>query len=179
MKNKIFFAAVLFFTATLFAQKFDYSKEAGYVDFGNLSVFENSETVTEVLIEKNLLNMVAKMSKSEEPDLFKLLAGLKLIKVNVYEVDSLTFTKAADKVEKLSNELSSDGWDRLVRTKGKNENASVLIKTQGENNIVGLVVMSVDKNGEATFVNIVGKIDLETIGSLSGKFDIPELNNIK
>lgn len=179
MKTKSILIAVLFFATSLFAQKYDYSNEPGYVDFGNLTALDNGETVTEVLIEKNLLNMVAKMSKSEEPDLFNLLAGLKLIKVNVYEIDSNTFTKAKDKIEKLTKELSSSGWDRLVRTKGKDENASVLIKTKGDNEIVGLVVMKVDKDGEAAFVNIVGKIDMETIGSLSGKFNVPGLENVK
>ncbi|MAT59234.1 MAG: DUF4252 domain-containing protein [Melioribacteraceae bacterium] len=179
MKTKLIAVLLMAFASVLFAQKYDYSSEPGYVDFGNLASLDAGKSATEVLIEKNLLKMVAKMSKSEEPDLFNLLSGLKLIKVNVFEIDSTAFGKAKDKIEKLTKDLSSSGWDRLVKTRGEKENASVLIKTQGEDNIVGLVVMTVDKGGEAAFVNIVGKIDLETIGSLSGKFDVPGLENVK
>ena len=38
---------------------------------------------------------------------------------------------------------------------------------------------SLEKSGEAAFVNIVGTIDLKTIGKLGKKFDIPQLEGIK
>ena len=38
--------------------------------------------------------------------------------------------------------------------------------------------MAIDGSGEAVFVNIVGDINLETIGKLGAKFDIPALDQI-
>ena len=70
------------------------------------------------------------------------------------------------------------GWDRIVRTKSKEETVNVYILTNNEEKIEGLVVASFEKNGDATFVNIVGDINLETIGELSNKFDIPSIGGI-
>jgi hypothetical protein len=43
----------------------------------------------------------------------------------------------------------------------------------------GLVVMAVEENDEAVFVNIVGEIDPEQLGKLSNKFHIPKLDSIE
>jgi hypothetical protein len=42
----------------------------------------------------------------------------------------------------------------------------------------GLVVLALDKPGEAAFVNIVGDINLETIGKLTNRFNIPALDKV-
>jgi len=42
-----------------------------------------------------------------------------------------------------------------------------------------LVIIAIDKTGKASLVNIVGKIDMETIGKLSEKFDFPDVNKMK
>jgi hypothetical protein len=42
--------------------------------------------------------------------------------------------------------------------------------------ISGLVVATLEKNGKATFVNIVGNINMNDIGKLSRKFNFPSLD---
>ncbi|MCK5086622.1 MAG: DUF4252 domain-containing protein [Melioribacteraceae bacterium] len=180
MKTKfsVIVSLLLIFSSSLFAQKGDYSKYAGYVDFGNLSAFETGEEVTEVLIEEHLLRMVAKLAIKEEPELSSVLDGIKLIKVHSFEISEENFTKLSDKTKKIENELMNKGWDRIVRVKSKDELVNVFIKTVNEDKIEGLVVTTVEKQGEAVFVNIVGDIDLETISKLSDKFDIPNLHGL-
>jgi len=169
---------VLLLSTLTFAQKNDYSKYKGYVDFGNLSKFETSEEVTEVLIEEHLIRMVSKMAGKNEPELGSVLDGIKLIKVHTFGVSDGNYDQLAKIVSDIDKRLVKDGWDRIVKTRSKDEVVNVFILTSNEEKIDGLVVTSVEKNGEAAFVNIVGNIDLETIGELSDKFDIPSISDL-
>jgi len=179
MKSKILLSAVVVLIASLtFGQKNDYTKYKGYVNFGDLEKFETGEEVTEVIIEEHLLRMVSKMAGKDEPELGVVLDGIKLIKVNTFGVSEENYPKLALIVKNIDKKLMSDGWDRIVKTRSKDELVNVFILTSKEEKISGLVVTSIEKNGDAAFVNIVGNIDLETIGKLSDKFDIPSISDL-
>lgn len=179
MNVKTLLSIALIFIATLtYGQKNDYSKYKGFVDFGNLEKFETSEEVVEVVIEEHLIRMVSKMAGKNEPELSKVLNGIKLIKVHTFGVSKENYTELANIVKTLDKKLLNDGWDRIVKIRSKKEVVSVFILTSNEDNIDGLVVTTVEKGNEAVFVNIVGDIDLETIGELSDKFDIPSISDL-
>ena len=63
--------------------------------------------------------------------------------------------------------------------RGEDEAANVYIKLNSKKQIIGLVVTSLESGGDAAFVNIVGTIDLATIGKLGKKFNIPHLEGLK
>jgi Domain of unknown function (DUF4252) len=182
MKNllKILPVLILFFSINLLAQeKNDYSNDPGYVDFGNLTKFQNDSDVTEVLVESNLLRMVANATKSSDTALYDLLSGLKLVKVNSFKSLDADRDELTQKMESINKNLVSKNWDRIVHVKSGGEYTNVFIKSSSsDNNIYGLVVTTYQKDGEASFVNIVGKINLESIGRLGAKFDIPSLDHI-
>jgi hypothetical protein len=175
---KFLFVFIGLFSISLFSQS-DYSKEPGYFDFGDLSIYEQGEGVTEVFLESNILQLVAAVTEDEEPELSAMLNGLQLVKVNVFEVSDKNEKELRGKIDDLDKKLESQKWDRIVRTKGGEEAVNVYIKTSsGKKNIDGLVVTTLDKSGEAVFVNIVWTIDLKKIGKLGAKFDIPSLYKI-
>lgn len=177
--KKMKLISILFLLSTLlFAQRNDYSKYAGYVNFGDLESFERGEEVTEVIIEEHLLKMVAKMTIHNEPEVSDLISGLKLVKVNTFEVTDETYPQLKSKVESVDKDLMAKGWDRIVKTRSKWEYVNVYIRTENEDMITGLVVASIENHGEAAFVNIVGDIDLESIGKLGAKFDVPGLDSV-
>lgn len=180
MKTTKMYLTVLFFTmfSVLFAQSKDYSNEPGYVDFGDLTEFENGEGVTEVYLDANLLKMVAKIAKEKEPEMANLLNGLKLIKVYAYDVSDENESELLSKMESIDKNLSGKNWQRIVKRKSKDETAYVYVHTGNSDKFTGLVVLALDKDGEAAFVNIVGDINLETIGKLSNRFNIPALDKI-
>lgn len=179
MKHLIRILTALFLLGSLLtAQDKDYSGEPGYLDFGGFEEFNDRETVTEVVIEENLLRMVSKLAGKDDPELKELLSGLKLIRVNTFGLTDDDGKTLENRIEKLNKNLMNKKWDRIVRTKDRGELANVYIKSDSKDNIIGLVVMALDPNGEAAFVNIVGKIDLETIGRLSDKFEIPSLEKV-
>ncbi len=175
---KILATIMLLLSVSIFAQKKDYSKEPGYIDFGDLTALEEGESFTEVIIEEHLLRMVAKLARHEEPELEKVLSGLKLIKVNSFEVDDNNIETIKKKFNTVENKLKNSQWDRIVFSKNKYERTYVYILTKGDELITGLTIGTYEIDGEAAFVNIVGDIDLESIGRLSDKFDIPGIEHM-
>jgi hypothetical protein len=162
----------------LYAQEKDYSKEQGYIDFGDLTQFEKDDNITEVYLDESILKMVSKMSKEEDKEAAQLIAGLKLIKVNVFQVDPSNEKSIQNKITDIDKKLISNKWNRIVKTKQKGELANVYIKQDANNNITGLVVTTFGDKGEAAFINIVGPIDMEQIGKLGDKFNIPSIGDI-
>lgn len=180
MKNLTKYFAIVFFVtfSMIFAQSKDFTNEPGYVDFGDLSQFETGEGVTEVYLEENLLKMVSKITNENEPDVTELLKGLKLIKVNSFEVSDNNESALLKRMEDIDKKLSGKSWQRIVKRKAKDETAYVYVRTGNSDKFTGLVVLAFDKPGEAAFVNIVGDINLETIGKLTNRFDIPALGKV-
>ena len=174
----ILFAIIIFFSIVLCAQDDDVKKLPGYFDFGNLESLDQGEEGTEVFIEEYLLKMVAKLSSKEDKELADLLNGLKLVKVNTLEVTKKNEKEIKNRINSMQSSLKNNNWERIVRIREKGEDMSVYLKTDKNSKINGLVVAGVEGDGNAIFVNIVGDIDLETIGKLSDKFDIPSLSEI-
>ncbi|MBI1933365.1 MAG: DUF4252 domain-containing protein [Ignavibacteriales bacterium] len=180
MKTSIKYAIFLFFLISLnaFAQEGDYSKYPGFVNFGDLASLQNDEEVTEILIEEKLLKMVSKFT-DDDPELSELVGGLKLIKVNTFAVTQTNSSDLMKRAQAIDKDLMSKKWDRIVKTKSKGNVANVYLKTAGDDDFVGLTVVTVDEGGEAAFVNIVGNINMDALGKLGKKFDIPGLDGIK
>jgi hypothetical protein len=158
----------------LYAQDKDYSGELGYVDFGDFSSIISDDNITEVYLDEGILGMVSKMSKDDQGEF---MSKLKLIRVNVFQVEPGNQKNVMSKINDIDKKLSAQKWNRIVRTKSKTEVANVYIKQDANNRIAGLVVTTIDEKGEAAFINIVGQIDLENMGMLGDKFNIPSLGN--
>ncbi|MGB5288864.1 MAG: DUF4252 domain-containing protein [Ignavibacteriaceae bacterium] len=169
---------LILFALNLAAQSGDVTKEPGYVDFGDLAKFEKSTGVTEVILDEDLLSILAEISTDEDPNVMEILNGLKLVKANVFEVSEQNQAELESRVNSIDSKLMSSDWKRIVRTRSDDEIANVYIKRNNNKEIVGLVVTTLEKSDEAAFVNIVGKIDLATIGRLGKQFSIPHLNDV-
>lgn len=165
-------------TISLMAQKKDYSGYDGYLDFQEIEALMDTDESTEIIIEEKLLRMVGRLAKHEDPELQELLNNVKLVKAVTFDVSSKNYKDLHKHVNTMAKKLDSKGWDRIVKSKSRENIAYVYIKTEGEEGINGLAVMSVEEHGEAAFVNIVGTIDLDAIGRLGSKFDIPALYKI-
>ncbi len=181
MKNIISIVMLLFaFSVTATAQQQgDYSKEPGYFDFGNILSLKSGDTVTEVYLEEPLLKMVAQMGDAKQEGFGNAIEGLKLVKVNEFMVDQKNIEKLYDVLASVDNDLQSKKWNRIVKTKHGESLANVYVKSGSNNSFDGLVITAVDKNGKVTLVNIVGKIDLATIGKLSQQFHFPNVDKMK
>jgi len=166
-------------SAAAFEEDEDYYKRMpGYIDFGEFGEFDTSDEAVEVLVKAPLLKLVSKVSEQDNPDLAQILAGVHLIKVNVFNIDSLKFVELSKRASEIEKKMRKEGWEAIVRAKEKGERAYVYMKYD-EDEIAGIAVVALEEDGEAAFVNIVGNLDLEALSKLSGSFDIPELKVLK
>ena len=175
---KIIIAALTILSINILAQSSDVTKEPGYVDFGDFSEFKNSTKVTEVILDEDLLSVLATMSDVDDPNIMAILDGIKLVKANVYEISDANKDLLKDRINEIDSKLSNTKWKRIVKTRSDEELANVYIKLNNDKKIIGLAVTNFEKDGEAAFVNIVGNIDLSTIGKLGKKFRIPHLEGV-
>jgi hypothetical protein len=177
---------VIFFALSLgigAQQKTDYSKEVGYFDFKSLLHLKNNSPVTEVYLEEPMLKMVGKMADNKGEDVSKIIAGLKLVCVNEYELDLGEFNSVESLLGTIDKALRAKQWERIIYSKHKNNFDNVYVHPDQNGEFAGLVVTSfhgytsdiVDKSGKISLVNIVGKIDLSALGAISKEFNIPGL----
>ena len=95
----LFLTIILFTAVTAFPQdKTDYSKFPGYVDFGSLSKFMSGDNVTEINLDANLLKMLSKMGNEDSKDFKDVVGGLKLIRVNSFELKAANEQDIKDKL---------------------------------------------------------------------------------
>jgi hypothetical protein len=169
--------AVLFGFALAAAQSQDtLERHPGYVDFKTLGISGDQEPTVEVNIKGSLLRLLAGSEVSDDPELGSVLKRLLAIRVETYELDSLSaggYEKTADRVAK---SLEARGWETIVSARDKGERAKVCVRTEGDR-IVGLFVISVERD-EAAFVNIVGDVNPDEIGKLGRDLNISPLDSM-
>jgi hypothetical protein len=178
-KYKTIIVFLLMLITAAVAQNTDYSKESGYFDFGKVPALANSEPTTEVYLEEPMLKIIAKMSETHDKGIGDAIGLLKLINVKEFKIDNTMKEKFEEAVDSFNKELQAKQWERIIRTKKKDETVNVYVKKESDGGFSGLVVMALRKNGSATFVNIVGKIDLAAISKISADLKIPGLDGTK
>ena len=160
---------------SLFAQQTELKKEPGFFEFSQLSSLRSGEMISEVYLEEPLLKMVAGMTGESEEGVGNLIAGLKLVKVQEFMVDEKEIEKVEKTIESMDAELQNLKWQRIIKSRNKGIFANVYVKPSSDEGYAGLVITSLDGKGKVSFVNIVGKIDLESIGKLSKQFNLPKV----
>ena len=177
MRKIVVIFILLAMPCAVFSQEEDYKKYPGYVDLSDIEQFKESESTVEVFITKPLLSLVAAASSEDDPPLYKLLKGLALIRVEDFSVAANDLKDIKKIMEKVADKLTSDKWSKIVRVREPAEQTEIFIKNEGDQ-VAGILIMSLELNKEATFVNIVGNIDMEALGKLSKKFQIPKLDSL-
>jgi hypothetical protein len=160
---------------SLFAQQTELKKEPGFFEFNQLLSLRSGEMISEVYLEEPLLKMVAGMTGESEEGVGNLIAGLKLVKVQEFMVDEKEIEKVEKTIESMDAELQNLKWQRIIKSRNKGIFANVYVKPSSDEGYAGLVITSLDGKGKVSFVNIVGKIDLESIGKLSKQFNLPKV----
>lgn len=176
---KLMIVFVLFTVISIPAQnKVDYSKEPGYFDYMQYTSLKQNDASTEVYLEEPLLKMVGKMAEEKKEGVGKIIAGLKLVRVNEFKIEKNEMENISASFETIGKELANKKWERIIKMKQVSNMVNVFVKPL-DGAYGGLMITMLDKKGKATFVNIVGSINLETLGKLSEELKLPGLDKLK
>ncbi len=154
----------------------DYTKRPGYVDFEPM--LGGMESSVEILLKGSLLVIAREAVKSEDPELSDMLSRIEYVRVQVFPVDRKSAADLAEKSRGVAKRLEQKGWELAVRVREEGETVHVYVLSGKNSEIQGLVVMAIDENDEAAFVNIVGDIKPAEIGWIGralhvGAMDVP------
>jgi hypothetical protein len=100
-----------------------------------------------------------------------MVGGLKAINVRVFEFESPGQFSVSD-LDAVRKQLQSPGWSKMIDVKDRDESAEIYMFSKGKE-LGGITIIASEKK-ELAVVNIVGPVDLKTLGSLAGKFGIPK-----
>ena len=149
----------------------------GQVDFGTFTASGKGEFV-EVNVTSSLISLATKFLEKDQPDVARVLKGLQLVHVNVIGLNDENRSDVETRVQTIRKDLETKGWERIVKVQEKDQDVGVYLKTQNKETVQGLVVVIVDGDKEAVFVNVVGDIKPEQLSMLGEKLHIDPLKKI-
>ena len=182
--KKMTFLIILFLTTNLSVNSLiaeedkEIKKHPGYVNFDEIEIPGDAEETVEVYVKGPLLKLIARATEDDDPGLADVLSKLLMIRVNTFSIDRELIDKLKPKINKIENQLKDQKWEKVVRVKDRHDLVNIFIKVDNQDRIVGLVVMAIEDEDEAVFVNIVGETDWRSIRKIGHKFDIDELEDL-
>ena len=129
--------------------------------------------VVDVTLDGSTLRMATQFM-GKDPQTRALVRGLQGIYVKSFEFDQPNAYSPAD-LEAIRAQLQPPGWSRIVNVQSRKDgHVEIFLMGDGRGGNLGLAVLAAEPK-ELTVVNIVGPIDLQTLGSLEGQLGIPRL----
>lgn len=133
--------------------------------------------VVDVTLDGFTLQMATKFME-KDPKTLALVRNLQGIYVKSFEFDRPEAYTSAD-LDAIHAQLQPPGWSRIVNVQSRKEgHVEVFLMGDGRGGSLGLAVLAAEPK-ELTVVNILGPIDLQSLGSLEGQLGIPRLGTGK
>ncbi|UCE04446.1 MAG: DUF4252 domain-containing protein [bacterium] len=182
--KKITFLIILFLTINLPATSLiaeedkEIKNHPGYVNFDEIEIPGDAEETVEVYVKGPLLKLIARATEDEDPGLADILSKLLMIRVNTFSIDRDLADKLKPKINKIEDRLKDQKWEKVVRVKDRDDLVNIFIKLDNQDRITGLVVMAIEDDDKAVFVNIVGETDWRSISKIGRKFNVDELEDL-
>jgi hypothetical protein len=155
----------------------DVEKLPGYIDLNSIEVPAGAEDVRLVDLGPALLRLAAGNEEEGNTELNQLLSQIYSVRVKSFSINEDQTSKLRPQIEQIENKLVQQDWQRLVHIKEGDEIVSVSMKSAGDR-MGGLMVIAFEPGDEATFINIVGDLDLSSLVGLAstmGGIDLDEL----
>jgi hypothetical protein len=125
-----------------------------------------------VNLDADKLRMLSGFVEDKDKAAQKLLSSMRGVYVRSFEFDASGAYNQAD-LEAIRAQLKGPNWVRVIEVKERDESAEVWFYSDG-GKPGGLAVIAAEPK-ELAVVNIVGPIDLQTLGKLAGSMGIPNI----
>jgi len=147
--------------------------------------YEDMDNVGSVIVNKGMIDLVSKLGEisddAEAKEFMEAASGLDRVKVFMTEDAAVS----ADMFKTVKKYLKSNSLEELMRVKDKDVNVKFYIKEGKKKDHVSELLMFVSgldnvemgHNGrklETVLVSLTGDIDLNKIGSITNKMDLPK-----
>jgi allophanate hydrolase subunit 1 len=172
-------ATVLIAAAALPLPIYAQSPDNGHVDFGKFTPPDKGGEFVEVNVNSNLIAMVSRLTKHDDPDVAEVLAGLKQVHVNVISLDSKNRDDVIARIKQIRTDLESKSWEKVVTAVSGSDDVAVFVKTRDDKSLDGVAVTVISGDNQAVLVNVVGDIKPEKLALVGEKFDIEPLKKLK
>jgi hypothetical protein len=165
MKKRMFSAFLGFgLSAALWGQELD------------LSFLKDLEAkaaeVTNVSLGKEQMQLIQGLSGGAGGELKALAGGIELVQVRALEFDKDGMFNMTD-MASMRDKLKTSEFVPVISVKERNGFTEILLR-KGPKGNRGFLIFAVEPR-EVTVVNIVGDIDLASLGKLAGKFGVPNV----
>jgi hypothetical protein len=145
--------------------------------------YEDQDNVSSVVVNQSMFNLLSKIDVDiDDPEARDFMAIAKSLKnLKVYTTDSKAVS--ADMQASVDKYLKSSSLDELMRVKDSEANVKFYIRPGKDDDHVSELLMfvtgiqNVESNGrkfETVLLSLTGDIDLNKIGSLTKKMNLPE-----
>ena len=127
---------------------------------------EKAKDTVDVTVDAAMLKSTAGFLAGKDADTVKVqqvLEGITGIYVKSFQFDVPDAYTESD-IDAIRKQMAGPGWSRVVGIRGKRELTEIYFWKERETN-GGLVVIAAQPN-ELTIVNIVGRVDLASLGAL-------------
>jgi hypothetical protein len=148
-----------------------------YLPFAELAILPHQDLKVEINLEGALLDMIAGASSGDDPEMAKLIGGLKSIRVQVASLKETNAGSIHARLEQTAAWLDQHGWKTVIRAQDKGEEDFIYVREVG-GTVVGLTVLTFQPGDEAAVINIVGRIDPAQIGRLGRGLNLPQLEHV-
>lgn len=145
----------------------DLEKEPGYIDLEWIKIPGDADEIQDIDLGPALISAAADAEKRGDAELYKAFSMIRSIRVKSFSMDEPS--KDVDKaVDKIADMLKEKDWKRLIYVKDDEEVVTVSTKSV-DDEMVGLMVVAYEPGEEASFVNVVGDLDLAYLLGMAGK----------
>jgi len=117
---------------------------------------------------------LAPAGKNNDPDLAEAIKGLQGIYLRVFSFEQPGMYSTHD-LESLVSQVETQGWKKLMSVRDKNEQVQMWLRSDTADG--GMFFLATEPK-ELVLINIVGKVDLQTLSKLQGRMGVPLLPGV-
>jgi hypothetical protein len=140
-------------------------------DFSGLAA--KARESVDIELDKDMLqNAGSFMSgKVDDPKFVEQIKGLEGVYIKVFEFDKPGQYSMND-IAAMMKQVEGGGWKKLMSVRDGDERVEMWMR---DNNVDGGMFFVASEPKELVVINIVGKVDLETLSKLQGRMGVPNL----